>query len=125
MTEETLKVYGPCLKHRLFHDLERECFYCLVERKEEEWNATTSRNTPFLLSLSLKPFQSTLPLCIRFPRSIGHCGSRTCSDLGLIDPSTHPLTRCVDHLIARLRPKIEPAPHIPNISTQRMETGIG
>lgn len=38
MTAETLKVYGPCPVHRLWHDLERECFYCVVERIESEVN---------------------------------------------------------------------------------------
>jgi hypothetical protein len=31
MTEETLKVYGPCPTHGLWHDLSRGCFYCMVE----------------------------------------------------------------------------------------------
>ena len=31
-----LKLYAPCSKHRLWHDLERECFYCMVERSEEQ-----------------------------------------------------------------------------------------
>jgi len=40
MTEETLKVYGPCRKHGPSHDLETECFYRFLERKEEESTAT-------------------------------------------------------------------------------------
>lgn len=33
MTEETLKLYGPCQKHHLYFDLkEGQCFYCLCER---------------------------------------------------------------------------------------------
>lgn len=31
MTEETLRQYGPCTKHELWHDLEQSCFYCVVE----------------------------------------------------------------------------------------------
>lgn len=31
-----LKLYAPCSKHRLWHDLDRECFYCMVERSEEQ-----------------------------------------------------------------------------------------
>lgn len=30
MTAESLKVYAPCPRHRLWHDLERACFYCVV-----------------------------------------------------------------------------------------------
>jgi hypothetical protein len=35
MTAETLRVYGPCPAHRLWHDLERECLLCIVERAAE------------------------------------------------------------------------------------------
>jgi hypothetical protein len=30
MTEETLKVYGPCPTHGLWQDLESGCFYCMM-----------------------------------------------------------------------------------------------
>ena len=36
MTAETPKVYAPCPKHRLWHDLERECFYCAVEQADAQ-----------------------------------------------------------------------------------------
>lgn len=36
MTSETLKLYAPCPKHRLYHDLEQPCFYCVVEQAEVE-----------------------------------------------------------------------------------------
>ncbi len=32
MNADTLKLYGPCPTHQLWHDLERQCFYCVVER---------------------------------------------------------------------------------------------
>lgn len=35
MTHETLKLYAPCPVHKLWHDVERECFYCLVEELNE------------------------------------------------------------------------------------------
>lgn len=36
MTAETLKVYGPCAKHRLWHDLSLKCHYCLCEAAAAE-----------------------------------------------------------------------------------------
>lgn len=32
MTAETLKVFAPCPKHRLWKDVSVECFYCVVEQ---------------------------------------------------------------------------------------------
>jgi hypothetical protein len=36
MTEETLKSYGPCPKHGLWHDLETSCLECLFEAAKRE-----------------------------------------------------------------------------------------
>jgi len=36
MTEDTLKVYGPCDQHQLWHDLETECFECMCDRVKAE-----------------------------------------------------------------------------------------
>ncbi len=31
MNAETLKIYGPCPTHQLWHDIERKCFECVCE----------------------------------------------------------------------------------------------
>jgi len=36
MTPETLKVFWPCPTHGVWHDPERGCFLCRVERVEAE-----------------------------------------------------------------------------------------
>jgi hypothetical protein len=31
-----LEIYAPCPIHRLWHDVETPCFYCLVEKADGE-----------------------------------------------------------------------------------------
>lgn len=36
MTAETLKLYAPCKRHKLWHDVEQPCFYCLIEQADAQ-----------------------------------------------------------------------------------------
>ena|GEM_PF-4683091 len=46
MNDETLKVYAPCPLHGLWKDVDRDCYYCVVENvereRQESWRLNSS-----------------------------------------------------------------------------------